>query len=349
MPQRFTAFAPGRVNLIGEHTDYNAGLALPFAIAAGVRVSARPGHEAGTCVAHARDIGETDRFAIDAVEAAPGWRAFVRGVVAELGAAGIPVPAAELDIRGDVPRGIGLSSSAALEVALCLSLLALADARLDDPLRLARLCSAVENRWVGADSGLLDQIASICARPGHALLIDFGTLAIRPIPLRLGGYTLVAVSSGQEHALHASGYNQRRQECREACRALGVASLREATPDAVATLPEPLRRRARHIVTENVRVLATVEALAADDLDRVGELLSASHVSQRDDYEVSTPQVDATVERLLNIGAVGARIVGGGFGGSVLALLPPGMSAPEGAMVLSAAAGARLLAPAGSA
>ncbi len=340
-----TAFAPGRVNLIGEHTDYNEGLALPFAISAGARVIARPGPQAGTCVAHALDVEESDAFPLIGAERADGWRAFVRGVVGELAAAGIALPAVELEITGDVPRGAGLSSSAALEVALALGLMGLAAAEPLDNLELAKLCSRVENTWVGAQSGLLDQLASICSTPEHALLIDFRTLMLTPVPLELADYQLVSLDSGEAHALNESGYNDRREECRQACEQLGLTSLRDATPEAAASLPAPLHRRVRHVIAENQRVLDAVAALQTGDLNYLGELLNASHASLRDDYEISTEPVERTVAALRDAGAIGARIMGGGFGGSVLALLGPGVRAPEGAVVLEAAAGARLLGP----
>jgi galactokinase len=342
------AFAPGRVNLIGEHTDYNQGLALPFAITAGVSVSARRGSVPGTCLADALDVAETDSFLIADPPRRPGWRAFVRGMVAELGSAGVAIPACELEISGDLPRGAGLSSSAALEVSLGLSLLALAGVELEDELALARLCSRVENTWVGAQSGLLDQLASICAEPEHALLIDFATLALTSVPLELEDYVLVALDSGEEHSLAESGYNVRRRQCAEACEALGIASLREATLADAESLPNPLNRRARHIVTENQRVLEAVESLREGDLERLGELLNASHASLRDDYEVSTAAVEATVERLIDFGAVGARIMGGGFGGSVLALLPPDGGVPGAAMILEAGGPARVVTDGGA-
>jgi galactokinase len=339
-----TAFAPGRVNLIGEHTDYNDGLALPFAIGAGVRVTARPGPTAGTCVVHALDVGESDSFPLIGAERVGGWRAFVRGVADELGVAGIALPAVELEITGDVARGAGLSSSAALEVSLAVALMAMAAAEPLEAVELARLCSRVENTWAGARSGLLDQLASICSTPEHALLIDFRTLALTPVPLRLGEHRLVSVDSGQAHSLSESGYNDRREECRRACEALGLASLRDATLEAAGSLPAPLDRRVRHLVTENERVLDVVASLQARDLDYVGELLNASHASLRDDYEVSTDQVERTVAALRDGGAIGARIMGGGFGGSVLALMPPGVALPERALELEAGDGARLLA-----
>jgi galactokinase len=316
------AFGPGRVNLIGEHTDYNGGRALPFAIERGVTVEAEP-LAGGEVRAEARDLGEADAFPAAAPGRASGWRAFVRGSVAELRAAGIDVPGARLAFAGDVPQGTGLGSSAALEAALCLALLAVAGAEEPDRVELARLCSRVENDWVGAETGLLDQFAALCCEPGHALRIDFATLALAPVPLDLRGWRLVTLDSGAQHSHAAGGYNERRSECRAACAALGVEQLSAADPDRVARLPEPLRRRARHVLTENARVDAMVAALQAGDLAEAGRLLDASHASLRDDYEASVPEVERAVEQLKRAGAAGARMVGGGFGGSVLALFAP--------------------------
>src|SRR5829696_6621908 len=216
------AFGPGRVNLIGEHTDYNDGLCLPFAIAAGVTVEVTGGAPDGTMLARALDLGEDDAFALADPEPADGWRAFVRGVVAELGRAGFELRGGALTIRGDVPQGSGLSSSAALEVALALALLAHSGIAEPDRVKLARLCSRVENDWVGAQTGLLDQLAALCGRPGAAIRIDFATLAIEPVPLELADWQLVTLDSGAEHSHAGGGYNERRRECREACAALGV-------------------------------------------------------------------------------------------------------------------------------
>jgi galactokinase len=335
-----SAFAPGRVNLIGEHTDYNQGLALPFAIVEGVTVRARASGDA-RIYTRALDLGEDDEFPLAAPERTAGWRAFVRGMVAELRAAGFPLVGARLEIHGEVPQGSGLSSSAALEVALGLALLALAGTIEVDRLAVARLCARVENEWVGAQSGLLDQLASLYGAPDTALRIDFQTLAIEPVPLHLAdGWRLVTLDSGERHANAASGYNERRAQCAQACSLLGVDSLREATADAVEGLPEPLRRRARHVLGENARVLETVEALHADDWPAVGVLLNASHASLREDYEVSTPAVEVAVERLLAAGAAGARVMGGGFGGHVLGLLVPGVDAPAAAREVRTGAGA---------
>ena len=338
------AFAPGRVNLIGEHTDYNEGLALPFAITAGVRVTAERERRTRIISVDALDFGESDEFDLIDPGHARGWRAFVRGVAIELQLAGYGLTGTHLTVTGDVPRGSGLSSSAALEVAVCLALLGAAGRRPGDRVALARICSRVENEWVGAQTGLLDQLASLCAQPDHALRIDFRTLELTQVPLDLGGHRLVALDSGEPHSLTDSGYNTRRDECRRACRALGVHSLREATLASAATLPAPLDRRARHIITENGRVQRAIAALKAGDMPALGAVLDASHASLRDDYEVSTSAVEATRDLLKAAGALGARIVGGGFGGSVLALLPPGIATPAGAIELTPGPGARLLA-----
>jgi galactokinase len=351
--ERSVAFAPGRVNLIGEHTDYNQGLALPFAIAEGVRVSAEAadagagGHRRiGAC---AQDLGERDEFPLTEPGQARGWRAFVRGTVIELGRAGVPLPGASIEISGDVPPGAGLASSAALEVSLCLALLALAAGgasrgrTLLDRVAIARLCARVESDWVGAQTGLLDQLASLYGAPETALRIDFQTLAIDPVPLRLDGWRLVVLDSGQRHDLASSGYNERRAECARACRLLGVESLREAAPAALARLPEPLRRRASHVLGENERVREAVAALQSDDFPALGGLLNAAHESLRDRYEVSTPAIEATVERLRDAGALGARLVGGGFGGSVLGLFEPAVAPPAAARTVLPSAGARVL------
>jgi galactokinase len=341
--ERVAAFAPGRVNLIGEHTDYNDGLALPFAIEQGVTVRAEPGAQ-GAISARALDLGEEDVFALEERTPSSGWRAFVRGTVAELSEAGFASVGARLQIGGDLPRGAGLSSSAALEVALCLALLALSgQTEPPDRIALARLCARVERDWVGARTGLLDQLASLYGEREHALLIDFATLAIEPVPLRLGEWRLVVLDSGERHSHASSGYNQRREECARAAELLGVGTLRDAHLAQLERLPEPLRSRARHVLSENARVLAAAVALRAGDLHELGALLSASHRSLRDDFEVSSAAVERTVAALLEAGAAGARLIGGGFGGSVLALFAPGTAAPPAAREVRAGPGARVL------
>jgi galactokinase len=328
-----SAFAPGRVNLIGEHTDYNEGLALPFAIAQGVTVHARASGDE-RIHAQALDLGEEDDFALAEPPRAQGWRAFVRGAAAELRRAGFPVAGARVQIEGDLARGAGLSSSAALEVSLCLALLALCGIGDVDRLDLARLCSRIENYWVGARTGLLDQLASLYGEPHAALRIDFMTLP--------QGWRLATLDSGQRHANADSAYNERRRECARACALLGVPSLRHADPHAVAELHEPLRRRATHVLGENHRVEEAIAALHAEDPIALGALLNTSHASLRDDYEVSTAALESAVERLLDAGAAGARLIGGGFGGHVLGLLPPGATVPAGAREVSAGPGATI-------
>jgi galactokinase len=374
------AFGPGRVNLVGEHTDYNDGLCLPFAIELGITVRARPAPD-GLMRVHAVDVGSHDVFAADAPARADGWRSFARGVVAELAAAGYPVRPARLSIAGTLPRGAGLSSSAALEVALALVLLAHSGYGEPDRLQLARLLSRVENEWVGARTGLLDQTASLFGQPGHALRLDLRALTagpaadrpaagplpgapagravprppgrwggatapvagIEPVGLDLGRWRLATVDSGVRHSIAASGYNTRRDECARACELLGIASLRDAGPDAPRRLPEPLDRRVLHVLDENQRVGQAVAALQAGDLPALGRILDASHASLRDLYEVSVPEVERTVARLRAAGAVGARLVGGGFGGSVLALFPPARRLPADAVRVAPGGPGRLV------
>jgi galactokinase len=325
------------VNLIGEHTDYNGGLSLPFAIDEGVTVEATR-VDGDAIEARAEDLGEGDRFSVRDPGPGEGWRAFVRGVAAE-----VQAPAARLSIHGTVPQGSGLSSSAALSVSLCLALLAL-DGRDEgaDRSELARLCSRVENEWVGAQTGLLDQIASLCGAEGEALRIDFRTLDVQRVPLRLGDWKLVLVDSGEQHSnAAAGGYNERRRECAEAAERLGVEFLSEAERAAADALPEPLRRRALHVLDEDERVEGAVSALHDGDMPALGRLLNESHASLRDKYDASTAAVERTVAALE--GAAGARMMGGGFGGHVLALLPPGTPPPANAREVAPAAGARVL------
>jgi galactokinase len=344
--ERAEAFAPGRVNLIGEHTDYNQGLALPFAIAEGVTVRAETTSSDGNRLhAQASDLGEADEFelAAEKIPGADGWRAFVRGTAAELMRAGYSIPGARLEIGSNLEQGAGLSSSAALEVALSLTLLALTDkANEIDRTELAKLCARVENDWAGAQTGMLDQLASLYGAVDTALCIDFKTLQIEPVPLRLDGWRFVLVNSGERHANASSGYNERRAECRRACELLGVDSLRDASLETARQLPQPLRKRAEHVLGENIRVGETVGALRERDLPRVGALLNASHESLRDLYEVSTPAVERTVERMRSEGAAGARLMGGGFGGSVLGLFAPDVPTPRGAREVSPGPGAHL-------
>jgi galactokinase len=293
----------------------------------------------------ARDLGERDSFPVAAPEPAAGWRAFARGLVAELREAGVPVPGARLVVEGDLPRGSGLSSSAALSAALSLALLGISDSATDfDRVQLAQLCSRVENEWVGARTGLLDQLAVLCSSEDRALLIDFDTLQFSDVPLDLRGWKLATLDSGAPHDNAASGYNERRDECALACELLNVTTLREAHAADAGRLPALLGRRVLHVLTENARVEESVEALEAGDMEQLGGLLDSSHESLRDCYEVSTPKVERAVGVMKDAGAAGARLIGGGFGGSVLGLFPPDTPPPEGAAVVRPGPPARLVA-----
>ena len=323
-PHGSRAFAPGRVNLIGEHTDYNLGLCLPFAVERGVTVTA--------------ELRDGDEVVAPAL---PDGDPYLRGAVAELRAIGTELPGATVTVESDLPREAGLSSSAALCVALVLALNALAKARSLPPVELATICQRIENDYTGAETGLLDQLASILGEEGRAVRLDMRTLESRPVDLDLGDHMLAVLDSGASRSLADSGYNERRAECRRAAELLGVESLRDAT--GWSGLPDPLDRRARHVITENERVDAAVEALEAKDATSLGDLLDASHRSLRDDYEVSVPEVERAVEACKDAGALGARIMGGGFGGSVLALFPPGVEPPGGSLPVRPAPGARVL------
>jgi galactokinase len=323
-PRRIRAFAPGRVNLIGEHTDYNDGLCLPFAIERGVTVTAEL--QGGGDIAAPQLAGD-DRF--------------LRGAVEELCRAGVELPGSTLDVASDLPQRAGLASSAALCVALSLALYGIAGAEPPRPVRLARLCSRIESEWAGQQTGLLDELASLLGEGGRALRIDMRTLEARSVELDLHGHVLATLDSGAPRSLAESGYNERRDECRRALELLGLESMRDAE-DGLG-LPAPLDRRVRHVITENRRVDAAVEALAEGRLAELGELLNASHASLRDDYEVSVPEVERAVEACMNAGALGARIMGGGFGGSVLGLFPPAAELPEGAIAVRPGPGARYL------
>ena len=312
--------APGRVNLIGDHTDYCDGYVLPMAIDRDCLVAAAPGPPGGavrvTAVSAdcegAVDVRADGRGDSAAVE--PPWGRFVAGTLAALAALGARVPATRLAVASTVPVGSGLSSSSALAVAL---MLALADRSgfVLDRRALARAALDAEVRATGVPGGLMDQLAALFGRAGHALLIDCRSLAIRPVALPRT-LAVVVVHSGLPRTLAGSAYAERRAACEAAAARLGIVALRDATPDQVRDDP-----RARHVVSENARVLEFAAALRAGDVNALGPLLLASHRSLRDDFEVSTPELDLLVEVLVDAGALGARLTGAGFGGCVVALV----------------------------
>lgn len=325
--------APGRVNLIGEHTDYNDGFALPFALPQRTEVAAARRAD-GTLRLHSADapsgVVTLDLAALDAArppQGAASWAAYPAGVAWALLDAGLPIRGADLHVRSDVPAGAGLSSSAALEVATALALTDLYELPLTRP-DLAALARRAENAYVGVPCGVMDQMASACATDGHALHLDTRSLEQRHIPFdcATAGLRLLVIDTRVKHALADGAYARRRASCHRAAEALGVPALRDLPYDglegALARLDDPeLRRRVRHVVTENERVLRIEEVLREGRLRAAGPLLTEGHVSLRDDYQVSCPELDLAVATADAAGAYGSRMTGGGFGGSALALI----------------------------
>ena len=324
------SFAPGRVNLIGEHTDYNNGFVLPCAIPFGTALAL--GH---------RDDGAVRATALDFQDAvaqfdltpdvspAPvgDWANHVRGVAAGLLTSGMHCSGADVAIAGNVPQGAGLSSSASLAVSLGLGLSRLGGVAAPDLTELARIAQWSEHHYVGCACGIMDQLASARSVKGHALLIDCSNLDVQPVPVPQDA-AIVIVHSGVSRGLVDSAYNERRAQCEAAARHYGVDSLRDLDETQLLSgagdLDRVTFRRARHVVSENARTLAAASALRTNDLTALGVLLRASHASLRDDFEVTVPAVDALVEFMANvIGNVGGvRMTGGGFGGCVVAILP---------------------------
>jgi galactokinase len=313
------ADAPGRVNLLGEHTDYNDGFVLPIAIAQRTRVAMRRNGTAAFKL-HAAELDSTEHFSFEQPPAAH-FASYVFGCLALARTHGADVPGLDIEVRSDVPMGVGLSSSAALEVATLRCLRVLLQLPFDD-LLIARLAQRAEIEYAGVRCGIMDQMASSLASTDRALLIDTRSLEQRPVPLPAGSAVLV-LDSGVARTLAGSGYNQRRGECETAARLLGVASLRDVQDlPAIERLPDVPRRRARHVFTENARVL---QAAACGDAAAFGLLMNASHASLRDDYEVSTPELDLLVRWLqLEEDVFGARLTGAGFGGACVALCRAG-------------------------
>jgi galactokinase len=314
--------APGRVNLIGEHTDYTDGFCLPLAVGRHIRVAADR-IEAGL-TARSAQVDEPVSVRELVPGAVTGWAAYPAGVLWALREAGHQVGGLDIDVDGDLPLGAGLSSSAALACATALAASDLYGLGLDRR-ELARLARRAENDFVGVPTGAMDQLAVLFGERGHALLLDTRALSVEPVPLDLDavGLALLVIDTGAPHTLVTSGYADRQRDCAEATELLGVPALRDVIDvAALGSLPPRLRKRAHHVVTENRRVLDVAGALRdGTDPRQIGAALTASHESLRDDYEVSAPQLDTAVEAALRAGAYGARMTGGGFGGSAIALV----------------------------
>jgi len=324
--------SPGRVNLIGEHTDYNDGLVLPFAIAARATVAAGTNPDGVVRVVSAQRPAEPVVHPLSDLlpggAATSGWAAYLFGVLWALQSHGIPVGGIDLALDSVVPTGAGLSSSAAVECATALAASTLAGVRV--PVEtLARIAQQAENDFVGVPCGLMDQMASTAARAGHLLFFDIGRDIVEHIPFDPGGSGLavLVIDTRAHHSLADGEYAKRRASCEQAAAELGIDSLRELDNcDLDAALSrlssDLLRRRVRHIVTENERVRDVVELLHEGRMAEIGQLMTRSHVSLRDDYEVSAVELDIAVDAALSAGALGARMTGGGFGGSTIALIP---------------------------
>jgi len=322
--------APGRVNLIGEHTDYNDGFVLPFAIEARTFVAARVRSDG---VLRMRSVQQhKGDVSIDLTDIEPGkpdgWGGYVAGVVWAAREAGREVGGMDLLVDGRVPLGSGLSSSHALECAVAMAMNELFELGLDTN-GLGRLSYTAENDFVGAPTGMMDQLASLRCTAGHALFLDNRTLEAEQVPLDTvaAGLRLLVLDTRVHHGNADGGYGNRRDACERAAGLLGITALRDidvaGLDDALDRLgDDELRRRVRHVVLENARVVETVSALRGADWSRVGALMAASHLSLRDDYEVSCDELDVSVEAATGAGAVGARMTGGGFGGSAIALVP---------------------------
>ncbi|WP_395657977.1 galactokinase [Nocardioides sp.] len=322
-PPAVVARAPGRVNLIGEHTDYNAGLVLPVALPHATYAAVSPRSD-DTVRIGSLEQPEPWTGTLATLADAEGWGAYAAGVLWALREAGVALPGADVLVSGTVPLGAGLSSSAALECSVAVAACAASEVELDRSLVVAA-CIRAEAEVAGAPTGGMDQTVSMLAEVGSALLIDFDLHTSEPValPLDVAGLALLVTDTRVSHALVDGGYAERRADCEEAARALGVPSLRHATLEAVEALADDrVRRRARHVVTEIDRVRAVVAALEARDWTAVGARLAESHVSMRDDFEISCPELDLAVDTAVEAGAVGARMTGGGFGGSSLALVP---------------------------
>jgi galactokinase len=325
-PPSVVGRAPGRVNLIGEHTDYNGGLCLPVALPHATYAAAATRDDGVLRIASAGfDEPWEGRLADLSPGSVTGWAAYAAGVVWALSDDGMSVPGLDVLLDSTVPVGGGLSSSAAVECAVAVAVAALGEAALDDALRhrLLAACIRAESEMAGAPTGGMDQAIALFAAPDAALLLDFGTDTQTPValPLAGSGVTLLVVNTGVSHALTDGSYGDRRAECQQAASLLGVPTL-SAAPGWESLSDDVLVRRTRHILTENDRVRSVVASLGTGDWAAVGDAFAASHASMRDDFEISCDELDVAVDAAVQAGALGARMTGGGFGGSAVALVP---------------------------
>ena len=314
--------APGRVNLIGEHTDYNDGFVLPLALERATYLALRRRDDT-KIVVRSLEKGEA-AFDVTALRRARGWAEYLKGVAWVLQEDGYPLSGWEGVLSSDVPAGAGLSSSAALELAT-MQAFSFSSGFLWEPKRMAQLAQRAENDWVGANTGIMDQLISASAEAGSALLIDCRSLETWSVPIP-PGTAVVVMDTMTRHSHVDSGYNERRRQCEEAAAFFGVPALRDVTPELFrereAELPEPVRRRARHVVTEDARTEAAAQAMRAGNAERLGQLMNESHLSMRDDFEISSAELDTMVEfAQAEEGCFGARMTGGGFAGCAVALL----------------------------
>jgi galactokinase len=321
--------APGRINLIGEHTDYNLGFALPIALPERTVVTYLPDDTAALTVRSDREDGKLEISLDTAPGDVFGWAAYVAGVMWALRQSGHQILGGTMSIASDVEMGSGVASSAALECAV-LGALTTATGLGLDRIEQARIAQRAENDYVGAPTGMMDQLAALCGEPRRALLIDFLHDSVRPVAFDpdAAGIALLLINSRAPHQ-HAGGeYASRRASCERAAADLGVGSLREVQERGVAVLDgvtDPVdARRARHILTDNQRVLEVVAALEDSDFTAMGQILTASQASMRDDFEITTEHIDLIADTAVAAGALGARMTGGGFGGCVIALVPAG-------------------------
>ncbi|PID56925.1 galactokinase [candidate division KSB3 bacterium] len=334
MPVQTLVSAPGRVNLIGEHTDYNDGCVLPMAINKRITIGGALRNDDRGCV-YSVNFGRREEFSLSSLQKQDGWIDYIKGVVDELQKAGYTLRGFNAVLYGDIPQGAGLSSSAALEVATAFFLAQLHEIDMPGE-EMAKLCQRAENNFVSMNCGIMDQFISRLGKKNHALYIDCRDLSSQQVSCDLGEYIVVICNSNVEHKLVDSAYNERRSQCEEGVRLLkkalpDIRTLRDVSPAKLAEhsalLPSLLYQRCKHVVSENERVANAIDALKKNDIESFGRFLNQSHASLRDDYDVSCQEVDFLVDIAQNFeGVAGARITGGGFGGCTVNIVKESVS-----------------------